>query len=271
MNKSDSFLLFILLLPAIFVLPLAAQIPARPDPPRLVNDMAGIFTAAEVESLERTLVGFNDSTSNQIAIVTLESLEGYPASELAFRIGETWGVGKKGFDNGVVILLKPKRGNERGDVFIATGYGLEGAIPDAVCKRIVENEMLPEFRKGDYYSGIVKATEVLMALASGEYSERQYRKGSGGNTAIGIVFLILFILFIIIAGSSRRHTRSIGGPLPFWLAMMLANSGTRQSRGSWGDFTSGGGPFRGGGGFGGGGFGGFGGGSFGGGGAGGSW
>lgn len=262
--KGGFILLTLLLLLAVSAA--TAQVPARPDPPRLVNDLAGIFTEAQRLELERRLVDFNDSTSNQITVVTIATLEGYPIADVAFKIGEQWGVGQKGFDNGVVILLKPKKGNESGDVFIATGYGLEGAIPDAICKRIVENEMLPEFRKDDYYTGIVKATDVLMSLASGEYSAKQYGKSKTPSPYIGIIFLIIFIIFVALVSRSRRNTQSIGGPLPFWLAMMLASSGHSRSQGSWGDFSSGGGSFRGGGGFGG-----FGGGSFGGGGAGGSW
>ena len=115
---------------AVFTFGLYA-IPSRPVPQRLVNDYAKIFTPAQRESLERTLVSFDDTTSNQITVVTVTDLEGYSASEYATRIGLDWQVGSAEFDNGVVLLVKPKIGNSYGEVFIAVGYGLEGAIPDA--------------------------------------------------------------------------------------------------------------------------------------------
>jgi len=108
-------------------------IPARPDPPRLVNDFANILTEAQINQLENKLVYFNDTTSTQIAIVIVNSLDGYDKASYAYEIGEKWGVGQQGFNNGIVILLKPKTESESGEVFIATGYGLEGAIPDAIA------------------------------------------------------------------------------------------------------------------------------------------
>ena len=114
-----------------------AQIPQRPSPPCLVNDLANVFSEEQRQELEQELVAFNDSTSNQIVIVTVNDLAGYDKMTFAQQIGETWGVGQKKQDNGIVILLKPKN-ETKGEVFIAAGYGLEGALPDAICKRIVE-------------------------------------------------------------------------------------------------------------------------------------
>ena len=108
---------------AVFAM-VAKAIPTRPEPQRLVNDQASIFTPDQKEDLERMLVAFDDSTSNQIAVVTVLDLEGYSASEYATRIGLEWGVGSEKFDNGVVLLVKPRVGNSYGEVFIAVGYGL---------------------------------------------------------------------------------------------------------------------------------------------------
>ncbi|HOM41897.1 MAG TPA: TPM domain-containing protein, partial [Bacteroidales bacterium] len=105
----------------------AQDVPDRPYPPRLVNDFAGLLTGDEANALERKLVAFNDTTSTQIAIVIVKDLAGYAISDYAQRLGEKWGVGQKGFDNGIVIVVKPKTLTSRGEVFIATGYGLEGA------------------------------------------------------------------------------------------------------------------------------------------------
>lgn len=244
-----------------------AQVPARPDPPRLVNDLAGILSKNEAASLEETLAQFARETSNQIVVVTVRSLEGYDPADFAYRIGESWGVGQQDKNNGVVVLVKPKTADSKGQVFVAVGYGLEGAIPDAVANReIVDYEMIPRFKENDYYGGILKGTQVIMSLAKGEYSVAQYQEKvnsrSGGG---GFLFFLLLLVFFIFPILRRRRFYSAGrSSLPFWIAMGMLGSG-RSHGGSWGNFSSGGGSF------GGGGFGGFGGGSFGGGGAGGSW
>jgi uncharacterized protein len=244
------------------------DIPDKLLPPRLVNDFAGLLKEGEVGNLERKLVSFNDSTSTQIAIVIVKSLDGYDKSDYAQRLGEKWGIGQKGKNNGILILIKPKTSDSRGEVFIATGYGVEGPIPDLTCSEIVDNEILPAFRNGDYYGGLNKATNTLMSLARGEFSAADYgqrsKKSSGKNIPFGLTILIVFVIISIISrrsgGSNNKHI-STGG-LPFWMLLGMMNSGRGSHSGSWGGFSGGGG---------GGGFGGFGGGSFGGGGAGGSW
>jgi uncharacterized protein len=190
---------------------------------------------------------------------------GYPASMLAPMIGEQWGVGQQGKDNGIIILADMQ---DR-DVFIATGYGNEEYVTDMVAGQIVRNEILPNFKNGDYYAGIDAATDVLISLLEGKFTAEEYRKqssGGGAGSIGGIIFMI--ILFSILFGGRRRSTGMGRSNLPLWLALGMLSGG--RSSGSWGNFSSGSGGFGGGGG----GFGGFsggGGGSFGGGGAGGSW
>lgn len=248
----------------------AQDIPDRPNPPSLVNDLANVMTPEQQQQMEAELVDFDNSTSTQIAVVTLSSLNGYDVSDMAFKIGEKWGVGQKGKNNGIVILFKPKTENEKGQVFVAVGYGLESVIPDAVANRnIVDYEMIPHFREGDTYGGLEAGIKVIKSLAIGEYTAKDYQKKTqNGKSAKGggfiLFILILIILISIFRGGRGRHYHS-GGSLPFWIAMGMM-SGSRGS-GSWGNFSGGSGGFGGGGG----GFGGFGGGSFGGGGAGGSW
>ena len=104
----------------------------RPDPPRLVNDFAGVLSSAEMRALEDKLVVFNDTTSNQIAVVIVDDLQGYDRSDFAYRVARDWGVGQGDFNNGVLILVKTKSERSDGQIFIATGYGLEGAIPDKI-------------------------------------------------------------------------------------------------------------------------------------------
>ena len=146
----------------------ASAIPSRPSPPRLVNDFAGVLSSSQQGELEALLDAFNDSTSTQIAVVVVPDLEGLSSAEYATEIGEKWGVGSKEHDNGVVILVKPKNQNGSGDVFIAVGYGLEGAIPDAYAKRIIEEIMVPKFKEDDYYGAISGACSKIIGLARGE-------------------------------------------------------------------------------------------------------
>lgn len=244
-------------------------IPEAPRPARLVNDFANVIDDNVELKLERALVTFNDTTSTQIAIVTVEDLCDYDRASFAYEIGERWGVGNAKFNNGIVVLVKPKQVNSKGQAFIATGYGLEGVLPDATAKRIVEKEMIPFFKKNDYTSGILASTQIIMDITGGEYSAKNYNSKGRKKGKKPPVFPLLFILvFILIMVSStirraRRYGRS--NNMGLWTALWLMGSMNSRHRGRYNDFTSGGG------GFGGGGFGGFGGGSFGGGGAGGSW
>jgi uncharacterized protein len=252
-------------------IPLNSQdIPDPMSPPRLVNDFAGILNANQVRHLEQKLVMFDDSSSSQIVVLIVKSLNGLSKEEFADQVGEKWGVGQKEKNNGVVVLVKPKYGNEKGEARISVGYGLEGAIPDAIGIRIVNNEMIPYFKAGDYFTGIDKATTTLISLAKGEYTADQYKKNTGGSP-VGIIVPIIIIILIILfmrRNSGNHYTTGSKGT-SMWTALWLASMmGNRGGGGSFGDFRSGGGSFGGGGG---GGFGGFGGGSFGGGGAGGSW
>lgn len=238
---------------------LSLEIPAQdvPDPIypyRLVNDFANIFSFAEKQALEQRLLAYNDSTSTQIYVVAVNDLGGYAASDYAFVLGEKWGIGQKGKDNGLLILIKPKTANSRGQTFIATGYGLEGSINDAFAGRIVRDSMIPYFQKNDYFGGVNAAVDAIIARLSGEFDTDTDKLDRVPIWAIVLLFFVVFVLFsLFFRGSDQHidgdgHHRTGGGPLffpPF--------SGGGSS--SWG----------------GGGFGGGGGGSFGGGGAGGSW
>lgn len=251
-----------------------SDIPESPNPPRLVNDFAGILSDSEESKLERKLVAFNDTTSTQVAVVLVSDLAGYDKAQYADLLGEKWGVGHKGKNNGLVILVKPKIGNSKGEAFIATGYGLEGALPDAVLKRLVEDEMIPYFRENRYYEGLDRVTDVVMQLTSGEFTADQYLEGPPPGALIGALLPLIFIaIFFIVLGSRSKKIRHYNGhrsDIPLWTTLFLASQMGKHS-GKWGSFSSGSGSFGGFGGGGGGGFGGFGGGSFGGGGAGGSW
>lgn len=235
-------------------------IPPAPNPPRLVNDLAGAFTQAQADSLEAVLVDFDERTSNQISVVTVTTLHDQDVARYALTLANEWGIGSKR-NNGVLVLLKTREGGYV-DVTIQVGRGLEGAIPDAYASRIIRNIMGPHLRQDEYWPAVSKACVELMALAEGEISEPRDEDDEGLIAALvvmGLFFLLVFILVLIAASKDNNHKGGSGtfrGP-----TITFGNGG--PSRSTW----SGGG-FGGGSGWGGGGgFGGFGGGSFGGGGA----
>lgn len=238
----------------------------KPNPPRLVNDLANVMTPDQRAALEQKLVTYDDSTSNQIAIVTIESLNDLPIEDVALQVLRQWGVGgQAGKDNGIVILAAIADRK----IWIATGYGMEGSVPDITAKNIIETDIVPNFKSGNYYRGFDAATSSVFKAAAGEYAAPEgYRdRSKGGSSGISLTriiigfFILMFILKLFGGGGggggfmSRRGYRGFGGPVIF------------PGGFGGGGFGGGGGGFGGGGG----GFGGFGGGSGGGGGAGGSW
>lgn len=237
----------------------AQNIPAPMSPPRLVNDYASVFSETERQALENKLLTYNDTTSTQIYVVTVNDLDGYAVSDYTFRIGEKWEVGQKGKDNGAVILIKPKKGNSRGQTYISVGYGLEGSIPDGYAGRIIRNRMIPYFNEGDYFSGVNAAIDSMIKRLEGEFDPEMEKEERIPLPTI-IIFTIFFIIFItIISKKGDQNIDSDGssrsGPVLF---PPIMGGGRRGSFGSGGGFSGGG--FSGGGG-----------GRFGGGGAGGSW
>ena len=243
---------------------MAQDFPPAPNPPRLVNDFTGTLSAEEVAQLEKKLLAYSDSTSTQVAIVLLGSVGPYDIADYTIQLAEQWGIGGKGKDNGILILAAM----EDRKIFIAPGRGLEGAIPDALAKRIVTDMILPNFKMEAYYQGLDQATDMIFKLASGEYKADEVLSEGNSGGSILIILLLVFLFVILPLIKNRRdnnnHMGGRGGGVDFWTTLMLANmlGGGRGSSGggSFGDFSSGGGSF-----------GGFGGGSFGGGGAGGSW
>ena len=256
----------VLLLVLFWLLPAveasAQNLPPRPNPPRLVNDLAHLMQPTEVEALEQKLVAYNDSTSSQITVVTVPSLDGDEIADYAQKLYESWGIGRKGKNNGILVLVAQQEHAAR----IQTGYGLEGAVPDALAKRIITNVLVPAFRQNQFYAGLDRATDQLIALAKGEYkadpadAQPQGRRNGGSGPPFWLIIGILVLVFIMLrnrGGGGGRGNRGFGGG--FIPPIIFGGGG----------FGGGGGGFGGGGG--GGGFGGFGGGSSGGGGASGNW
>lgn len=243
------------------------NVPKKPVLQRLVNDYTNTLTNDQKGTLERKLVAYDDSTSNQVVVVIVPTLEDYAPVDYATKLGREWGVGNVKTNNGVILLVSMEPKNRQ--IFIAPGYGLEGAIPDITAKSIIEDVILPQFKQDHYFTGLDLGTTALMRAAAGEYKApagyRKRGKGSGGGSILGAIIFLFVMLMLFSRGGGGRgggmvSRRGFGDVATGMLLGSLLSGG----RGG-----GGGGGF--GGGSGGGSFGGFGGGSFGGGGAGGSW
>jgi uncharacterized protein len=233
------------------------DIPAKPQKetsvyqyikPKLLSD-------GNAKYLENKLIRYSDSTSTQIVIVIIESTKGENINYLAANWGEEWGLGQKGKDNGILLLMAVKDRK----VAIGTGRGTEGRLTDLMSKRIIEDRIVPQFKRGDYFAGLDAGTDGIFEVLKGEFKETRKRRSSSKSGKLkGILPVIIVIIFVIFAISRGRRGGGFGGG--------------RYRGGTYGGFGGFGGGSSSGGSFGGGGFGGgFGGGSFGGGGASGSW
>lgn len=247
--------------------------PPKPEPAVYVHDYAGWLAPGEKATLEQKLRTYWDSTSTQIVVMIRPDIGDYDKASYAFELGNRWGVGRKDKNNGVIMLIKsepPERG-----IFIATGYGTEGALPDITAGRIIRNTMGPFFRQQQYYQGIDAGLNDIIKALGGEFTDDAPQKELSGSVLIVllIVFLCLFGLMGFIfyrvhkgmgtmythdgKGRSRRNDRNNdGGFGGGWWIGGGGFGGGGGSSGGWGGGSSGGD---------------FGGGSFGGGGAGGDW
>ncbi len=233
-----------------------------------VYDTANMLTKQEASALSYKLIKYADTTSTQIAIATITSLEGNSIVMLATEKAHEWGVGQKGKDNGVFILISK---NDR-KVHIATGYGVEHLLTDYLSKEIITNIITPAFKQQQYYRGLDASVDVIIKVLAGEYKADKKNKKGKGNIFI-IILIVVIVIFIMSRGNNSNkggkggnRTQSLDSS-DILTTMLLGSLGNgRGYRGSSGGF-GGGGSF-GGGSFGGGGFGG---GGFGGGGASGGW
>ncbi len=243
------------------------NIPEKPDLETSIYDNIGLLSEPQKRTLEQNLIRYSDSTSTQIVVVIIPSTNGENINYLGANWGEKWGIGQEKEDNGVLVLLAQ---NDR-KIAISTGQGVEFALTDAMSKRIIERDIIPYFKQGNYYGGLNNGIRSIFEVLNGSYKNNQT---NSDDFPIGffIFLLFIFIIFIIIIRSKNkgndnhdgRHFRNDRGR-SILDAIILSNSG----RGGFGGGSFGGSS---GGSFGGGGFsGGFGGGSFGGGGASGGW
>lgn len=194
----------------------AQDIPEPMSPKRLVNDYVGMLNGTELETLEQKLRAYNDSTSSQITVVVVKTTGDYPAGDYAFELGRRWGVGQKDKDNGLVLLWA----TQDRKIFIATGRGLEGAIPDVIAKRIIREVITPEFKAEMYYRGLDRGTDEIIKYASGEYKAEP---SDDGGWFIVFIIIAVIIIIILIARYGKGDSDYGGG-----------GSGTYTTYSGWG-------------------------------------
>jgi len=249
-------------------LPLKAQdyLPAKPKKETSVYDQAQMMSGNESKRLEQKLINYSDTTSTQIVVVTINSLQGNDIALYGTELAHKWGIGQKDKDNGILLLVS----KEDRRMTIRTGYGMEHLLTDALSKRIIENIITPAFKQGNFYQGLDQGTTAIMQVMSGEYQDERVYEGPGGKIPALFIVIVFIVIIMILSrrnkGGGRNGGRRSGG-FSLLDAIILSNAGRGgfgSSRGGFGGSSGGG--------FGGGGFGGgFGGGGFGGGGASGGW
>jgi uncharacterized protein len=235
-----------------------------PKSSTLVTDFTNTLSASDKQQLEQKLVAFNDSSSTQIAVVIMKSTGEYDINDYGQKLGRAWGIGQKGKNNGILVLVA--MGDRK--VSIQTGYGAEGALPDVITHEIIQNDITPRFKAGDYYGGLNAGTDDIIKYTKGEYKADKKAQSKGGGGSVAILIIIVVVILIVIfrnRGGGGHIIDSRGGASPFW--WFLGGAMLGRESGGWGGFSGGGDS----GGDSGGGFGGFGGGDFGGGGSSGSW
>ena len=248
---------------------LSAQdyLPPKPKIETSVYDLAHMMTGMQAKALEQKLIRYSDSTSTQIVVVTVNSLDGRDIAMYGTELAHKWGIGQKGKDNGILILVSK---NDR-KMTIRTGYGVEHLLTDALSRRIIENVLKPYFKQGKFYEGLDRAADVIFQILSGEYKADPRDYEGDSDIPFELIFFFLMIFFFMLMRGNRRggggnNSGTRGGGTSLLDAIILSNMGRGSYRGGGFGGSSGGG------GFGGGGFsGGFGGGGFGGGGASGGW
>lgn len=261
-------ILFITCLMLCTLLAFTQELPPKPN--TLVTDFTNTLSDTEQQQLEHKLVAFDDSTSTQIAVVIMKSVGSYDINDYAQRLGRAWGIGQKGKNNGVVVLVAI--GDRK--VSIQTGYGVEAVLPDIVTHEIIQNDIGPNFKAGNYYAGLDAGTNDIIKYVKGEYKSpkkpQEVNKNAGSAAILIIIVVVILIIIFRNRGGGGHIIDSRGGASPFW--WFLGGAMLGRSSGGWGGFSGGNdGGSWGGGGDSGGGFGGFGGGDFGGGGSSGSW
>jgi uncharacterized protein len=238
------------------------NIPKKPSFQTSVYDYGKLLSESEEKQLEEKLIRYSDSTTTQIVVVTVTTINGEDIGILTPKWGHEWGVGQAKEDNGVFILVA----KEERKMWIAPGYGVEDRLIAAVNGEIIDNVIIPEFKAGSYYNGLDKGADAIFSVLTGKYKGERIKDKDEGSWLPVVVFIIIFIVIIFIAAKNKGGNSggSSGNGTSLLDIIILSNMGRSSGGGSFGGGFGG---SSGGGGFGGG----FGGGGFSGGGAGGSW
>jgi uncharacterized protein len=216
-----------------------------PKPAALITDYTNTLSPGDEQLLENKLVAFDDSSSTQIAVVVMKSVGDYDIDQYAAALGRKWGIGQKGNNNGLLILVAM----DQHKVAIQIGYGLEGAVPDVITHVIIQNDITPRFKQGDYYGGLNAGIDDLIKYSKGEFKaakKPQHHNDNGSGGAGIIVFIIIIFILIIIfrnrGGSGGQIIGGRGGASPFWwfLAGDILGGAGRGGDG-WGGGIGGGG------------------------------
>lgn len=242
--------LLTLLLFAFLTTPIFAQDLVPDQPTGMVNDFANMLTQSEERQLENKLRAYRDTTTNAFVIATIESLQGYPIEDVALKIHNEWNIQYENRGNGVLILISEQDRAMR----IEVGYGLEGAIPDIIAGRIINEILTPSFRANDYYGGLDQSINVLIDLAAGEFEGFPEQTTSGEGFPIDVLIIFIIIIFILITRGKggRRHSIGSGGIIFYGGGFGGGNrgggGGSSFGGGGFGGFGGGGGFSSGGGG-----------------------
>ena len=229
--------------------PAAAAEPLFPPLTGRVVDQAGLLSERDQAELEAALARFEEATTNQIVVATLDSLEGLPIEDYGYRLGRHWGIGQEGKDNGALLIVAP----EERAVRIEVGYGLEGELTDALSRTIIETRILPHFRQGDFAAGIKAGVAAMIGALGGSYDPALppvrvgEREEAPFPLPLALALMILLILLLNRVLGERRH----GPGTPGYRGRRVILSGGGQGGGSrgggGGGFSGGGGSFGGGG------------------------
>ena len=204
-----------------------------------VNDFAGLLSPAAKSQIETFLRNFDASDSTQVVVVTVPNLQGEPVDMVALQIAEAWKIGQKGKDNGALLLI----GKEDRKMRIEVGRGLEGKLTDLLAGRIVDNEIAPRFKKGDFEGGIAAGVNAIAQSVRGEYKGTGKAGGRKKNAGVWWLFpLLFFVLPLLGRLSGNGRGRHSGG---YWIGG--GGFGGGGGGGGFGGFSGGGGGFSGGG------------------------
>ncbi|WP_395020029.1 TPM domain-containing protein [Dongia sp.] len=227
----------------------AAPVLAGPPIPTLtgrVMDLAGILDRATIDAVTQQSAAYEASTGGQLVVVTLPSLQGYPIEDWGLALGRGWGIGRKGKNDGVLLIVAPKDRALR----IEVGYGLEGQIPDATANTIIQSEIIPHFKRDDLKGGVRAGVTAILRALGGSYRPTQLVASGAPNAFLGIsaaVFALVAFAFIVIIMSwnsqpTRNRRRRDDNDDSDWSSSSSGSSGS-----SSGGFSGGGGSFGGGG------------------------